>query len=54
MVALNQLTKNQKAKEYFEKKIKEGKTKKHALHCLMKRTGSIVYGMLKSSVDYRT
>jgi transposase len=53
MVALNQLTKNQKAKEYFEKKVKEGKTKKHALRCLMKRTGSIVYGLLKSGEDYR-
>lgn len=54
MVALNQLTKNQKAKEYFEKKVKEGKTKKHALRCLMKRTGSIVYGLLKSGEEYRT
>jgi transposase len=54
MVALNQLTKNQKAREYFEKKVKEGKTKKHALRCLMKRTGSIVYGLLKSGEDYRT
>lgn len=53
MVALNQLTKNQKAKEYFEKKVKEGKTKKHALRCLMKRTGSIVYGLLKSGKDYQ-
>lgn len=53
MVSLNQLTKNQKAKTYFEKKVKEGKTKKHALRCLMKRTACIVYGMLKSGEAYR-
>jgi hypothetical protein len=29
-VAFNQLRWNSKAKEYFEKKVSEGKTKKHA------------------------
>lgn len=53
MVALNQLTKNPKAKEYFEKKVKEGKTKKHALRCLMNRTACIIYGMLKNGEEYR-
>jgi transposase len=53
MVALNQLTRNQKAKMYFEKKVREGKTKKHALRCLMKRAGCIVYGMMKSGEAYR-
>jgi len=53
LAAMVQLRWNPKAKEYFEKKIKEGKTKKHALKCLMKRTACIVYGMLKSGEDYR-
>lgn len=41
------------AKAYFEKKVKEGKSKKHALRCLMKRVACIVYGMLKNQEDYR-
>lgn len=53
MAAMVQLRWNPKAKEYFEKKIKEGKTKKHALKCLMKRTACITYGMLKSGEDYK-
>ena len=53
MAAMVQLRWNSQAKEYFEKKITEGKTKKHALKCLMKRTACIVYGMLKSGEDYR-
>ena len=42
-----------KAKEYYEKKIKEGKSKKQALVCVMKRIACIVYGMLKSGEEYR-
>lgn len=53
LVALNQLRWNQKAKDYFQKKIKEGKTKRQALRCLMKRSACIVYGMLKSGKPYR-
>jgi len=53
MVALNQLTHNPKAKVYFEKKVNEGKTKKHALRCVMKRTACFIYGMLKSGEAYR-
>jgi len=53
LAAMVQLRWNPKAKEYFEKKIKEGKTKKHALKCLMKRTACIAYGMLKSGENYR-
>lgn len=47
LVAVNQIRWNEKAKEYFEKKIKKGKTKKHALRCLMKRVACIVYGVMK-------
>lgn len=53
LVALNQLRWNLKAKAYFHKKITEGKSKKHALRCLMKRVACIVYGMLKSGENYR-
>jgi len=53
LAAMVQLRWNPKAKEYFEKKIQEGKTKKHALKCLMKRTACIVYGMLRSGEDYK-
>lgn len=53
LLALNQLRWNQKAKEYFQKKVSEGKTKKQALRCLMKRVACIVYGMLKSRGSYQ-
>lgn len=53
LTALNQLRWNAKAKEYFDKKVAEGKTKKHALRCLMRRTACIVYGLLKSGEAYR-
>lgn len=53
LTAMVQLRWSQKAREYFDKKVKEGKTKKHALKCLMKRVACIVYGMLKSGELYR-
>lgn len=53
LAALGQINWNPKAKEYYQKKIKEGKTKKQALVCVMKRIACIVYGMLKSGEDYR-
>lgn len=53
MVALTQLIHDPKAKAYFAKKLSEGKTKKHALRCLMKRVACIVYGMMKSGESYR-
>jgi len=53
LAAMVQLRWNPKAKDYFEKKIKEGKTKKHALKCLMKRTACIVYGMMRNKESYR-
>lgn len=53
LVALNQLRWNHEAKRYFAKKVKEGKTKKQALRCLMKRSACIVYGMLRSGRPYQ-
>jgi len=52
-VALTQTQWNPKAKVYYQKKIAEGKTKKHALRCVMKRVACILYGMLKSGEAYR-
>ena len=52
MLSVGQLMWNKRAKEYFDKKVKEGKTKKHALRCLMKRTACIVYGMLRNNQAY--
>ena len=53
LIALTQTQWNPKAKVYYQKKIAEGKTKKHALRCVMKRVACIVYGMLKSGEAYR-
>lgn len=47
LITINQIRWNEKAKEYFKKKVKEGKTKKHAIRCLMKRVACIVYGVMK-------
>ena len=53
LAGMLQLRWSSKAKEYFDKKVKEGKTKKHTLKCLMRRTACIIYGMLKSGNDYQ-
>jgi hypothetical protein len=52
-VALYHITRHPQSKAYYEKKLNEGKTKKHALRCVMKRVACLVYGMLKSGKDYR-
>ena len=39
-------------KEYYYKKIKEGKTKHQAIVCIMRRTCNIVYGILKNDTEY--
>jgi transposase len=49
LVAINQLRWNEQARIYFQKKIKEGKTKRHAIKCLMKRVACIIYGVMKKS-----
>jgi transposase len=53
MAAITNMTWDPKGKEYYEKKLKEGKTKKHAIRCLMERLASIIYGMLKNGKDYQ-
>lgn len=39
-------------KEYYQKKINEGKTKHQALICIMRRTCNIIYGMLRNETEY--
>lgn len=53
-IALSQIGRNgnQKGKEYFRKKVKEGKTKKQALRCLMRQITKIVFAMLVEERPY--
>lgn len=44
---------NLKAREYYLKKIAEGKSKKEALTCLMRRLCDIIYAMMKNKTEYR-
>lgn len=53
MVALVNLQFDPKGKAYYQKKLKEGKTKKHAIRCLMQRIACIIYGMLRSGKNYQ-
>jgi transposase len=39
--------------EYYQKKISEGKTKKQALKCVMRRLVNIIYRMIKNNEEYR-
>jgi len=40
-------------RDYFLRKISEGKTKSQALVCIMRRLVNIVYGMMKYKTAYR-
>jgi len=44
---------NSKAREYFLRKISEGKTKKEALACLQRTLCDIIYAMTKNKTEYR-
>lgn len=53
-IALSQISRygNPHAKEYFQRKISEGKTKTQALRCLKRRLCDIIYMMLKYRTEY--
>jgi transposase len=53
-IALSQISKsgNQRAKEYFQRKISEGKTKSQALCCLKRQLIDIIFMMLKYKQPY--
>ena len=38
--------------EYYKKKISEGKTKKQAIKCVMRRLVNIIYHMIKEKEEY--
>ena len=40
-------------KEYYQKKLNEGKTKYQALICIMRRTCNIIYKMLREEKEYQ-
>ncbi len=40
-------------REYYEKKVAEGKTSGQAMVCVMRRLVNIVYGMMKNKTAYR-
>lgn len=44
---------NSKAREYFLRKISEGKTKKETLTCLHRSLCDVVYAMMKNKTEYR-
>lgn len=54
-IALSQISRsgNAAAKEYFQRKISEGKTKAQALCCLKRRLVDIIYMMLKHKQPYK-
>lgn len=52
-IMLTQLRCCPKAKDYYKKKLSEGKTKKQAQRALMKIIGRIVYGMMSKKGEYR-
>ena len=59
-IALSQIGKdragnlhNPKARQYYLRKIAEGKSKKEALTCLMRRLCDIIYAMMKNKTAYR-
>lgn len=53
MIALTQIKKDATAKEYYAKKLNDGKTRKQAIHCLMRRLVKIIWMMYKYNQPYR-
>jgi len=53
-IALSEISRygNQYAKEYFQRKVAEGKSKAQALCCLKRRLVNIIFAMLKKGEEY--
>ncbi len=51
-IALTQRRCNEVAKTYYIRKLKEGKTEKQALHCLMRRLVKIIWMIYKHNQPY--
>lgn len=39
--------------DYYHKKIADGKTKRQAFTCVMRRINNIIYNILKNNVPYK-
>lgn len=53
MIALSQIRWDPEAKNYYKKKLQESKTKKQAIHCLMRRLIKVIYMMYKYNQPYK-
>lgn len=53
MIALTQIKHIEVAINYYQKKLNEGKTRKQALHCLMRRLVKIIWMMYKHNQPYK-
>lgn len=49
----NKMVYNPIFKEYYQKKISEGKTKHQAIICIMRRLNNIVYKVLSEKIEYQ-
>ena len=52
-VSMNGTPRNKVFREYYLKRVAEGKNKQQALICIARRLVNIVYGMLKNHTEYR-
>jgi len=54
LLALTQLSRggSEVSKNYFQKKVTEGKSKMHAIRCLKRKFVDLVYALLKSGKKY--
>ena len=52
-VSTNGTPRNKAFREYYLKRVAEGKNKQQALICIARRLVNIVYGMLKNHTEYR-
>lgn len=49
----SKLARNLAFYDYYQKKIKDGKSKQQALVCVMRRLVNVIYGMMKTGTAYR-
>ncbi|MDL2302525.1 IS110 family transposase, partial [Lachnospiraceae bacterium OttesenSCG-928-D06] len=52
-ISVNGTPRNHVFREYYLKRVEEGKNKQQALICIARRLVNIVYGMLKNHTEYR-
>ncbi len=52
-ISINGTPRNRIFREYYLKRVEEGKNKQQALICIARRLVNIVYGMLKNHTEYR-